>query len=71
MLVLARKKGQALIINENIEISVLEVGKDIVKIGIDAPRSVSILRKELYEEISTENVEAAKTMDIPWKKMKK
>lgn len=59
MLVLSRKKNQALIIGKDIEISVLGVEGDIVKLGIDAPRNVSILRKELLEEIVEANKESA------------
>ncbi len=55
MLVLTRKKGQKLIINDNIEITVLETRGESVKIGINAPRDVSIFREEIYEEIKKAN----------------
>ncbi|HHV99307.1 MAG TPA: carbon storage regulator CsrA [Clostridiaceae bacterium] len=59
MLVLTRKKGQSVIINDNIEITILEVQGDQVKLGIDAPRDVSIHRKEVFLEIKEENKKAA------------
>ena len=60
MLVLTRKRDQALIINDNVEITVLDIQGDQVRIGIDAPKSVKIFRKELYLEILEENKSAAK-----------
>lgn len=59
MLVLNRKKGEAIIIGNNIEIYVLEVQGDNIKIGIEAPREVSIYRKEIYQEIVEANRQAA------------
>ncbi|MBE5906056.1 MAG: carbon storage regulator CsrA [Lachnospiraceae bacterium] len=55
MLALTRKKGEALVLNNNIEITVLEVKGDQVKIGIQAPKEVSIYRKEIYLQIQQEN----------------
>lgn len=55
MLVLNRKIGEAIIIGEDIEITILEVEENRVKIGIDAPRDINILRKEIYIDISEEN----------------
>ena len=60
MLALTRKTGDAIMINNNIEITVLEVRGDQVKIGISAPKEVSIYRKEVYLEIQKENEEAQK-----------
>ena len=57
MLALTRKTGDAIMLNNNIEITVLEVKGDQVKIGISAPRDVSIYRKEIYLEIQKENEE--------------
>lgn len=62
MLALTRKKGEALMINNNIEIVILEVRGDQVKIGISAPKEVSIYRKEVYLDIQKEN-EAALNPD--------
>ena len=55
MLALTRKKGESLVINNNIEITVLEVRGDQVKIGIAAPKNVPIYRKEVYLQIQKEN----------------
>ncbi len=63
MLALTRKTGDAIMINNNIEITVLEVRGDQVKIGISAPKEVSIYRKEVYLEIQKEN-EAAQQISM-------
>ncbi len=55
MLALSRKKNEAIIINNDIEITVLEVKGDQVKIGISAPEKVSIYRKEVYLQIQEAN----------------
>lgn len=52
MLILQRKKEQTLNIGDNISITVLEIGNDWVKLAIDAPRDISILRSELLEAAS-------------------
>ena len=62
MLALTRKKGEALVINNNIEITVLELRGDQIKIGISAPKDVPIYRKEVYLQIQQEN-EAAISAD--------
>lgn len=61
MLVITRSPGQSLVIGDDIEIIVSEVNKDKVKISINAPRDIKIMRKELLE-ISKENEDAAKTV---------
>lgn len=58
MLVLTRKKGQKLIINDNIEITILETRGESVKIGVNAPKEISIFREEIYEEIKKANEQA-------------
>ena len=55
MLALTRKKGEALVINNNVEITILEIRGDQVKIGISAPKDVPIYRKEVYLQIQKEN----------------
>ena len=74
MLVLQRKKNQSIIINDNIEVSVLEIGTDWVKLAFNAPKDVPILRKELIEAAKV-NREAAKAdsgaLDAVKKMMKK
>lgn len=54
MLVLTRKASQAIMIGENVEVSVLAVSGDKVRIGIEAPRAVSVYRKEVWLEIKRE-----------------
>ncbi|MCI9429022.1 MAG: carbon storage regulator CsrA [Lachnospiraceae bacterium] len=61
MLALSRKKGEALIINNNIEITVLEIKGEQVKLGIAAPREVPVYRKEVYIQIQEANKEAMNT----------
>ncbi len=58
MLALSRKKGEALVINNNVEITILEVKGEQVKIGISAPKEVPVYRKELYAQIQESNKEA-------------
>lgn len=55
MLALSRKLGESIIINDNIEITILDISRDQIKIGIKAPRSVPIHRKEIYLQIQEEN----------------
>ena len=55
MLALSRKKNEALIINNNIEVTILEVKGDQVKIGITAPKEVPVYRKEVYAQIQDAN----------------
>ena len=59
MLALTRKKGESLVINNNVEITVLEVRGEQVKIGISAPKEVPIYRKEVYTQIQEENTAAS------------
>ncbi len=58
MLALSRKKGESLMINNNIEITILEVKGDQVKIGITAPKEIPVYRKEVYVQIQEANKEA-------------
>ncbi|MBP7320534.1 MAG: carbon storage regulator CsrA [Lachnospiraceae bacterium] len=55
MLALTRKKGEALVLNNDIEITVLEIKGDQVKLGIQAPKEVPVYRKEIYLQIQKEN----------------
>ena len=64
MLALSRKKDEAVIINDDIEINIIEIKGDQVKIGISAPKSVPIYRKEVYMQIQNANKEAAQSVDI-------
>jgi len=58
MLVVTRKTDESVIIADNIEITVLEIGKDKVKIGINAPKEVKVIRSELKDARQT-NEQAA------------
>ena len=58
MLALSRKKNEALIVNNNIEITVLEIKGEQVKLGISAPKEVPVYRKEVYVQIQEANQEA-------------
>lgn len=61
MLVLSRKNGQKIIINDNIEITILESKFDNCKIAIDAPRDVKVYREEVYKQIQMSNKLSNKT----------
>ena len=58
MLALTRKKGESLVLNNDIEVTVLEIRGDQVKLGVKAPRQVPVYRKEVYLQIQKENEEA-------------
>lgn len=58
MLVITRKIGESIIVGDNIEISITEIQRGKVKIAIDAPKSVSIFRKEIIEEVARTNIQA-------------
>ncbi|MBS4840288.1 MULTISPECIES: carbon storage regulator CsrA [Clostridium] len=60
MLIITRKKGQSIMIGDDIEITVSKFEDGSVKLGIDAPKEMTILRKELYEAVRKENEEAMK-----------
>lgn len=62
MLALTRKKGESIILNNDIEISILELRGDQVKVGVNAPKEVPVYRKEVYLQIQKEN-EAASSAD--------
>lgn len=65
MLVLTRRKGESIVIDagDGIEITVIEAGNGSVRLGIEAPRSVDIWRKEVLQQIRDYNIKAAKTAD--------
>ncbi len=58
MLILNRKIDESIIIDDRIEIRILEIVDGKIKIGIEAPKEISVLRKEIYEEIKEENTQA-------------
>jgi carbon storage regulator len=61
MLVLTRRRGERIMIGDEIVVTVLEVNGDQVRIGIDAPRSVGVFREEVYEEVAEANRAAARS----------
>ena len=64
MLALSRKKNEAIIINNNIELTVLDIRGDQIKLGISAPKEIPIYRKEVYIQIQNENKEATDVAGI-------
>ena len=63
MLVLSRRIGETIVVDEKIEITVVDVQGDMVKIGINAPRDISIFRQEIYQEIQAENLRASQNLN--------
>ena len=71
MLVLTRKKNQAIIIGEDIEITIIDIQGDQVRLGIKAPKNVSVHRKEVFIEICQENIRASDVNPVVLKNMLK
>jgi len=61
MLILSRRKDESIIIDGNIEIKIIEIEDGKIKIGIEAPKHIEIMRKELYIRIQEENLAAVNT----------
>lgn len=64
MLYLTRKTGQTVIINDNIEVTVVEVRGRAVKLGFTFPPEATVLRKEIHEKILRENLEASRAREV-------
>lgn len=64
MLVLTRKKGQSIHIGDDIRVVVLDVSGDTIRLGIEAPRAVSVHRSEVYQAIQDENRAALASFDL-------
>ncbi|ECQ7186404.1 carbon storage regulator CsrA [Campylobacter coli] len=64
MLILSRKENESIVIGEGIEIKIVQTGKGYAKIGIDAPKSLMILRKELLAQIKDENLHSVVKNDV-------
>ena len=71
MLILTRKENEKILIDEDIEISVVEIKGNKVKIGINAPEEIEILREEVYESVKEENIEATQKRTFGIDKLKK
>jgi len=69
MLVLSRKKNESIMIGDHIKIKIIAVEGDVVRIGIEAPRSVLVHRKEVYDAIKEEN-ELASQSKMDWETIK-
>lgn len=63
MLVLTRKAGESVMIGDDVVVTVLETRGDVVRIGINAPRSIQVHREEVYQELQAVNREAASPDD--------
>jgi len=63
MLVLARKAEESIQLGDDITIKVISIDKGVVKLGIDAPRDVNIIRSELLEDVKDSNVASSKEVD--------
>jgi carbon storage regulator len=61
MLILSRKLNEKIIIGDDIEVSIIEIHGDIVKVGVNAPRDVKVFRKEVFDAIQAENRAAAES----------
>ncbi len=64
MLALARKVNESIMLGSDIEVTLLEIKGDQVKLGISAPKSVPIYRKEIYLQIQEENKQAVQEIDV-------
>ena len=71
MLVLTRKSGQGVVIGDDIRISIVSIDGDRVRVGIEAPKEISVHREEVYLEIKRENQQAKVDGSIDWEKLKK
>ena len=59
MLVLSRRKDESIVIGDNIHVTVVDIRGDTVRLGITAPKAIPVYRKEIFEAIQRENIEAA------------
>ena len=64
MLALTRKRGESIVIGDDIEVVVLAISGEQTRLGIIAPRNISVHRKEIYEQIQAENQQAQMSINI-------
>lgn len=69
MLILTRKIGEGIILGDDIRIAVLEIRGKQIRIGIEAPSNVVVLREEIYQRIQEENLRAAGVRDVDMKEI--
>lgn len=65
MLVFTRKRDEAIVIGDGVEVRVLRIGRDSIRLGVTAPASVPVHRHEVYEQIRAENHAAAEALRSP------
>ncbi|MFO0961102.1 MAG: carbon storage regulator CsrA [Isosphaeraceae bacterium] len=65
MLVLSRKKNESIIIDDHITVTVVEIRGDKVRLGVDAPKEVTVHRREIYDAI--QNQQKARETSAPWR----
>lgn len=65
MLILSRKVGEAVVLDEKITVRIIDISKGVVRIGFDAPQDLLILREELEEEVKQANIKATSKDNIP------
>lgn len=71
MLILTRKHNESIMVGDNIEIVVLEIKGDQIKLGVKAPKNVKVHRAEVYKDIQDENKEAANSNEINFEELGK
>ena len=71
MLILTRKIGEGIILGDDIRISIMEIRGKQIRIGIEAPQNVVVLREEIYQRIQEENLRAAGVRDVDLKEIAK
>ena len=69
MLILTRKIGEGIILGDDIRISIMEIRGKQIRIGIEAPQNVVVLREEIYQRIQEENLRAAGVRDVDLKEI--
>ena len=70
MLILTRKKGETIVIDDKIEVTIIESSDGRIKLGIDAPKNIDIHRKEVHESIQAENKMAQGNKDVDLNSLK-
>jgi len=71
LLILTRKSGEGLLIGDDIHIKILEIRGKQIRLGIEAPTNIVVLREEIYRRIQEENLQAAESRDLDLKKIAK